>query len=179
MEAKEDSQNQPSPSPQDKDGAETSSSDDDRTRPGEDNPECGDEAAREQNTSTSGPPDVQSDSATVQKQLESENSTSKEDTSDEQTGKDEPECKKNGEGEKSTSGDDESGEGKSPAIIAEEKTDTDYDKESEGDSAASVVEQKERRAIVSILLVSSTTEYMFVRLSHSHSRIRASVGGYR
>ena len=158
MEAKENSQNQPSSSPRDKDGAETSSSDDDQTRPGEDNPECGDEAARDQNTSTNGQPDVQNDSATVQKQLESENSTSKEDT---QTEKDEPECMTSGEGEKSTSGDDESGEGKSPAIIAEEKTDTDHHEESEGDGGAldatkgSVVEQekeKERPAVVSYIL---------------------------
>ena len=161
MEAKENSHNQPSPSPQDKDRAETSSSDDDRTRPGEDNPKCGGEAVREQNTSTDGQPDVQSDSATAQKQLESENSTSKEDTGDEQTGKDEPGCKENGEGEKSTSGDIESGEGKSPAIIAEEKSDTDHHEESESDGGAldatkgSVVEQekeKERPAIVSYIL---------------------------
>ena len=158
MEAKENSQNQPSPSPQDKDGAETSSSDDDQTRPGEDNPECGNEAAREQNTSTSGPPDVQNDSATAQKQLESKSSTFKEDT---QTEKDEPKCMTSGEGEKSTGGDDELGEGKSPAIIAEEMTDIDHHEESESDGGAldatkgSVVEKKkkkERPAIVSYIL---------------------------
>ena len=157
LETKENSRNQPSPSPQDKDGAETSSLDNDQTRPGEDNQECGDEAAREQNTSTSGQPDMQNDSATAQKQLESENSTFKEDT---QTEKDEPECMTSGEGEKSTNGDDESGERKSPAIIAEEKTDTDHREENEGDGGAleatkgSVVEQekeKERPAIVSYM----------------------------
>ena len=162
MEAKENSQNQPSPSPEDKDGAEISSLDDDQTRPGEDKPECGDEAAGEKSMSISGPPDVQNDSATVQEQPESENSTFKEDTGDEQTEKNEPECDKNGEEEQHTSGDDESGEGKSPAIIAKEKTDTDHHKESEGDGGASdatkesVVEEqgkeKERPAIVSYIL---------------------------
>jgi hypothetical protein len=160
LDTKEDSKNQPSPSPQDeKGGAEKNSSDN----------------ATEENTSASGPPDVQSESATALEQPESENSTSEE-NKDEQTEKDEPECEMDREGEeKSTRGDDESGEEKSPTIIAEDRPDSDHHEENEGDNGASdaakgsVVEQgkeKERPAIVSYIHSSATimNEYMCVRL---------------
>ena len=143
LEAKQDTENQPSPSPQDKDGAEAPS-DNNQTVSG-DKPECEDEA-KEQNTSETDLSDVQSDSVAAQEQPESKNSTSNKD-------KDEPECM-DGDGEKCTSGDDEPDAGKS---IAEDKPDSEHPDKSEGDGGAldateeSMTEQgkeKERPVIV-------------------------------
>ena len=160
MEAKEDTKNQPSPSPQDKDGAEATSNNDQTGSEGE--PMCGEEA-KENNMSETGSPDVQSDSATPPEQPKSsENSTSNQDRDEE---KDEPECKKDGDREKSGSSDTESDGSKPPATTSEDKPDSGLRDKSDGEAAGasgasceSVVGQgreKERPVIVSYM-------YMYV-----------------
>lgn len=160
MEAKETTKNQPSSSLQDKDGAEPSS-ENDQTREGEEKSESEDEA-KEQNTGETGPSDVLSDSVTAHQQPVSENSTSNDEDKDKE--KDEALCKKDGEGEKSTSdGEDESDESR-PSTGAEEVADSDDPNKRDSDGTLnatqkeSMVEQekeKERPVIVSYIYSSA------------------------
>ena len=159
MEAKEDTKDQPSPSPQDKDGAEAASNND---QTGSEREPVYEEEAKEQNISSeseTGPSDVQSDSGTPPVQPKSsEIFTSNQDGDEE---KDEPECKKDGDGEKSDSGHDEPDGSKSPATISDGKPDSGLCDESDGeaagasgassDSAVGQGKEKERPVIVSYM----------------------------